>query len=145
MIKTAMLMMMFMVATSAYGQDVDRSEDVRMLGDCSGCIFDGADFSERKLTGINLEESRLNAVDFHAAQLNIAIFNESVLRDVNFASANLRGASFTGSTLIDVSFDGADLRGAVFEGVVLENTNLQSALLCNTQMPDDSMDNSDCN
>jgi hypothetical protein len=37
------------------------------------------------------------------------------------------------------------LRGAVFEGATLDNTDLQPALLCNTQMPDDLMDNSDCN
>lgn len=71
MIKTAMLMMMFMVATSAYGQDADRYEDVRMLGDCSGCSLDGVGFSERKLTGINLADSRLSAVDFHKARLNM--------------------------------------------------------------------------
>jgi uncharacterized protein YjbI with pentapeptide repeats len=114
MIRFPLVVMIIMIATSAYAQEAEIPEEVRMLGDCSGCSFDGADFSDRKLTGINLEESRLNAVDFHAAQLNIAIFNGSVLRDVNFASANLRGASFTGSTLIDVSFEGADLRGAVF-------------------------------
>jgi uncharacterized protein YjbI with pentapeptide repeats len=125
-------------------QDLDWSADVKMLGDCEGCVFNGQDFPERRLVGINLVSAELSNIVFDGAAMNIAIFDGASLRGVRFVGMDLSGASFVGSTLIDVTFDGADLIGAVFEGATLVLTDLQSARLCNTQTPDDILDNSDC-
>jgi len=134
-----------LVCTSAaLAQTADRSADVKMMDVCAECIFDGADFADRKLMGIKFVSARLSDVVFDRAPLNIAVFDGAVLRGVSFDGADLKGASFVGTRLFDVTFEGADLGGAVFEGAVLEQTDLRSGRLCNTQVPGDVMDNSDC-
>lgn len=129
----------------AWAQEADRTADMRGLGDCRGCVFDGQDFSDRRLMAIDLGGARLTSTAFDGAGLGIAVFDDAHLIAVSFDGADLRGASFVDARLTDVTFAGADLRGAVFEGAILERTDLQPARLCNTQMPDDEMDNSDCN
>ena len=131
-------------AVDAAAQDPDHTAEMRQLGDCHGCVIDGQDFSDRSLMGINMSDARLTATLFKRARLGIAIFDGATLTGVNFDGANLRGASFVGARLVDVTFAQADMRGAVFEGAILEHTDLKPGLLCNTQMPDDEMDNSDC-
>ncbi|OSP52873.1 pentapeptide repeat-containing protein [Pseudoruegeria sp. SK021] len=131
-------------SVAAGAQETDRTEDMRGLGNCQGCVFEGHDFSGQRLMGIDLGESKLSDIHFDRAGLGIAIFDGAKLASISFDGADLRGASFVGARLVDVTFENADLRGAVFEGAFLERTDLQSALLCTTQMPDDEMDNSDC-
>ncbi len=131
-------------ALAADAQENDRSGDVKPLGDCEGCTFDSLGFSDRKLMGIDLAAAQLSDIAFDRAGLGIAIFDGARLEDVGFDGADLRGASFVGARLTAVTFVDADLRGAVFEGAILDRTDLQPARLCNTQMPDDEMDNSDC-
>lgn len=130
---------------SAIAQEGNRVADVRVLGNCEGCVFDGQDFSDRKLTGINFVAAQLSDISFERTAMNIAVFDGADLRDVSFIDTDLSGASFVGTRLEDVAFDGADLTGAVFEGAILVRTDLQSARLCTTQVPGDIMDNSDCN
>lgn len=132
-------------ALAAIAQEGDRVADVRVLGNCEGCVFDGQDFSDRKLTGINLVSAQLSDISFDRTAMNIAIFDGADLREVSFIDTDLSGASFVRTRLEDVTFDGADLTGAVFEGAILIRTDLQSARLCTTQIPGDVMDNSDCN
>lgn len=131
-------------AYSVFAQSSDRSGDVKRLGNCQGCVFDGQDFSERKLMGINLASAQLSNTVFDHAAMNIAIFDGASLRGVSFVGSDLSGASFVGAQLENVTFDGADLSGAVFEGATLERTDLKVARLCNTQVPGDVMDSSDC-
>lgn len=139
----AVAAMLFAVPATA--QDIEGSNEMRSLGNCQGCAVEAQDFSDRRLTGIDLGEARLTAIAFDRASLDLAIFDGAVLTDVSFDGANLRGASFVGARLTGVTFAGADLRGAVFDRAILERTDLASARLCNTQMPDDEMENSDCN
>lgn len=125
-------------------QETSDQNQLRMLGQCSGCSLEGLDLSGRRMTGVDLSEATLRNVDFSGTRLNIAVFNNAVLENVAFVSADLRGATFVGARMINVSFEGADLRGAVFESAVLESTDLQAGQLCNTQMTDDTMENSNC-
>lgn len=125
-------------------QDASDTGQLRMLGRCNGCVFKKLDLSGRDMTGADLSGSTFRDVDFTGADLGIAIFDNAVLENVSFEDADLSGASFTGSTLINVSFDRSNMTAAVFEAAILEQTDLQSGVLCNTQMPDDLMDNSDC-
>ena len=133
---------LFVAAADA--QDNDRSVEMRALGNCGGCAFDGQDFSGFRLMGIDLGEARLTDLSFDRARLGVAIFDGANLTDVSFDGTDLRGASFVGARLVDVTFTGANLRGAVFEGAILTRTDLRRARLCNTQMPDDEMENSNC-
>lgn len=118
--------------------------DMRMLGQCAGCILNGNDYREARLTGVQLEDSEITEVSFKEATLSLAIFDGARLTNVNFDGANLRGASFVGAVLVNVSFDGVELMGAVFEGAVLEQTDISEGRLCKTQLPDDIMANDGC-
>lgn len=126
-------------------QSPDLPAQIKPMGQCHDCAIATADMTERALMGVDLARATITDVRFDRAELTISIFNAARLERVSFADADLRGASFVGARLVDVNFAGADLRGAVFEGAVLERTDLSAALLCNTQMPDDEMDNTHCN
>lgn len=129
------------VATAQEARDRDQ---LRMLGQCRGCSFEGLDVSDRRMTGVDLAQAKLRDVDFSGNGMNIAIFDFAVLENVSFSAADLDGASFRGARLINVSFEDSKLRGAVFEDATLVDTELQAGRLCNTQMSDETMDNSDC-
>ena len=131
-------------AAAATSQAADRTADMRMLGDCRSCEFDGRDFTGHRLKGVDLSEARLTRTLFRRAALGIAVFDGATLTDVSFEGADLRGASFVGARLVDVTFADANLKGAIFEGAILKQTDLQLGQLCNTQMPDDAMDNTGC-
>lgn len=134
-----------LVAGPSVAQDASDAEQIRKLGKCRGCSFAGLNVSERVLYGLDLKDSTLRGVAFDGADLSLAIFANAVLENVSFAGADLSGANFAQTRLVNVTFLGADLRAAVFEGAILEETDLSAGRLCNTQMPDDSTDNSGCN
>lgn len=142
------LMFAFVLAlasgVAAHAQEEDRSGDVKALGNCEGCVFENKDFSGQRLTGIDLSTAQLSNVILDNAALNIAVFDGAILRDVSFVGSNLKGASFVGARLENVIFDNANLTAAVFDDAILDGTDLQAAVLCNTQIPGDLMDRSDC-
>lgn len=113
----------------AIAQEAGNQDQLRMLGQCRGCSFEGLDVSNQRMTGVDLTEATFRNVDFSQAALNIAIFDFVVLENVSFASADMDGVSFRGARLINVSFDDAELRGAVFEDVTLIDTGLQTGHL----------------
>ena len=128
----------------ATAQEVGDRDQLRMLGQCRACSFEDLNVSCQRMTGVDLTEATFRNVEFSGSALNIAIFDFAVLENVSFASAELDGASFRGARLINVSFEDAALRGAVFEDATLIDTDLQAGYLCNTQMPNETMDDSDC-
>lgn len=117
-------LVLFLSASSVAAQEASDASQLRMLGQCQACSFEGLDLSESKLTGVDLKESTQRAIDF--------------------AGANLGGASFRGARLVNVTFEGADLKAAVFEDAILEGTNVTAGRLCNTQMPNETTDNTEC-
>lgn len=119
--------------------------EMRMMGQCEGCVINEARYEAARLTGIQLSESQISDVAFDGASLSISVFDGARLTNVSFNGANLRGASFVDAILVNVSFKDADLQAAVFEGATLEQTDLSTGRLCKTQMPNDAMDNSGCN
>lgn len=131
-------------ATSVAAQEASDASQLRMLGHCQACSFEGLDLTESKLTGVDLKESTLRAIDFAGANLSIALFDFAVIENVSFDGADLGGASFRGARLINVTFVGADLKAAVFEDAILEGTDITAGRLCNTQMPNETTDNTEC-
>jgi uncharacterized protein YjbI with pentapeptide repeats len=119
--------------------------EMRMMGQCAGCIVSNTSYVDARLTGIQLRGSEISDVVFNDATLSISIFDDARLTNVSFDGANLRGASFVDAVLVNVSFVDADMQAAVFEGAILEQTDLTTGRLCKTQMPDDEMNNSGCN
>ncbi len=134
-----------LVANMGAAQEVAVPEQLRMMGQCSGCVIEDLDLSGSRLTGINLKESTIRNVDFSNAALGIAIFDSATLENVNFGSANLTGASFSDARLINVTFDNANLKAAVFEDAILEDTDLAAGITCNTQVADETTDSTECN
>ncbi|MEM9342425.1 MAG: pentapeptide repeat-containing protein [Pseudomonadota bacterium] len=133
------------VSASPSAAQEDRRSEMRMMGQCGNCIVSDLDYSEARLTGIELQDAEIAGVSFSRAALSLAIFDGARITNVSFNGANLRGASFVGAVLVNVSFDGADLMGAVFEGATLDQTDLLTGRLCKTQLPDDTMARSGCN
>lgn len=136
---------MLTVAANTGAAQESAPAEMRMMGQCAGCVLNGNDYREGRLTGVELADSKITEVSFNEATLSLAIFDGARLTNVNFDGANLRGASFVGAVLVNVTFDGADLMGAVFEGATLDQTDLSTARLCKTQLPDDMMANDGCN
>lgn len=128
---------------AAPAQDAGVAE-IRSMGRCVDCVLTGGDYSGARLSGLNLSDAQLTDMVFDAASMAIAVFDGARLENVRFDGANLRGASFVGARLVNVSFDAANLHGAIFEDAVFEGTDLGTALLCKTQMPDDRMASTGC-
>lgn len=131
-------------ALGLQAQEIDWAANIKSLGNCEGCVVDGQDFSDRRLSAINFASAQLDNIAFENAAMSIAIFDGAILTGVSFDGANLGGTSFVGTRFEDVTFVGANLNGAVFEDAIFERTDLGPALLCNTQISGDVMDNSDC-
>jgi len=129
----------------ASAQSAGDEDQLRMVGQCHGCRFENLDVTGERMAGLDLTEATIRNMNFSHTALTIAIFDFAVLENVSFAAADLSGASFRGAHLINVSFEDTDLRGAVFEDAALEETELQAGHLCNTRMPDETLDNSNCN
>jgi uncharacterized protein YjbI with pentapeptide repeats len=140
----AVLLALVFAAGAAMADGKDERASLKMLGSCPGCSFETLDLEGRKLVALDVRRSTFTNVSFEDAEMNLAIFDDAILKNVSFASADLGGASFSGARMTNVTFDGAEMTAAVFEDAILIDTNLQAGLLCNTQMPDQSMDNSDC-
>lgn len=87
--------------------------------DCSRADLASANLEGVNLTGANLMGANLNHADLQYADLENATFVNANLQDTMLQNANLLGANLTGS-------------------------NYQNGFLCNTVMPDGSIDNSDC-
>jgi len=109
-----------------------------------GADLKGSDLTSARLGGIDLRDATLEGTGFVQSDLRIALFNNANLKDANFTGANLKGAFFTG----------ANLKGAFFTEAILTKANLAkaknltdsqigSAKLCGTILPDNSILNRD--
>jgi len=122
----------------------DATSELRLLGHCRGCVLGPASHVRRNLMGIDFRNAVVTGVDFTGSNLSVAQFDGARLIDVVFSGAQMKGASFSNAHLTGVRFDGADLTGATFEGAAMGGADLEPAILCNTQMSDEDLDNSDC-
>ena len=81
----------------------------------------------------------LRFADFSGDELSGGNFTGADLRNVNFQQADLENATFVGANIANTDFSDADLTGANLNG-----TQFQTAIFCNTVMPDGSVDFEDC-
>ena len=116
------------------------------------------------LRGINLSGTDLY-VTLNNASLRGAYFRGSQLCQSKFRGANLAGADFSGASLCKTKFGKADLSYCYFRGAFIEETEfsnanlsyadfrgavgiemayLDSAIFCETIMPDGSVRNDNC-
>lgn len=76
-------------------------------------MLTGADFTNAKMSGVNLQQG----------YLDFAVFRDADLRDADFRAAKLNQADFRGANLAGANFAGAVVSGAQFAGA----KGLQSA------------------
>ncbi len=95
-------------------------EDLRGI-DLSGLDLTGGDFREAILSGVNMENAILPAVDFSKADLS-----KTVLSAAGLSAAKLKDTDLTGANLT-----GADLTGANLDDAICDHANFQRALMAN--------------
>ena len=104
----------------------------------SAYAFDPADL--QKLKGTNACTS---------CDLKNAYLRGTDLASANLMSADLSGANLSGANLIFTEMNGTNLSGTLLKeadlfGANLEGAIMRGAILCETLMPDYSMNDSDC-
>jgi len=90
----------------------------------SGVLLQGADFSNAKMTGIQMSRA-----DARGANLSGVDFTDTNAYGTLFDGADLRGATFENAILSNASFGKfggkwADLAGAHFEGALLSSSDI---------------------
>lgn len=107
--------------------------------------LEGAD-----LWRVHLQEARLQWVNLQGAYLQEAKLQEAWLDKANLQDAILKGANLwkvrmEGANLWNTNLEGANLKEANLKGAKLSNQRqLDSALLCQTTLPDETQSNRDC-
>lgn len=129
--------------------------------DCSECDLSGADLSGsmknanplKTLTDSNFENAAFTGSDIQQANFDCSNLAGAKLdgirsRHPNFNKADLNGADLTNAMLDTPNFFNADLSDASLTGVtwgsITQEVALSGAKLCNTTMPDSTLDNSGC-
>jgi uncharacterized protein YjbI with pentapeptide repeats len=95
-----------------------------------GCRFQGADFENSKLVGVNFAKSDrmflslkfknclIGTSNFSDLDLKGTLFHKCVIRDTFFTQANLMSADFTESDLSGSTFHNTNLSKATFVGAI---------------------------
>lgn len=146
--------------------DIPRLEHI----DLSGSDLTGSYFTKAIAISANFSGALLNMALFDLADLSNANLSGAQLRGANLRYANLEGANFSGADLspqLDTSWlkifhaefeeygGTTELIGAKIAGANFTNANLtdvkmtgvkgaESAIFCNTVMPDGSISNTGC-
>ena len=81
----------------------------------------------------------LRYADLSGRELSGGNFTGADLRNVNLQQADLENATLMGANIANTDFSNADLTGANLNG-----TQYQTAIFCNTVMPDGSVNFEDC-
>ena len=129
---------------------------LRSTNSCIGCDFTavvyatGQKMDDQSLGAVNLTSANLSGLMLRQTNLFGATLVMTDLSNSNLANASLGKANLTKADLTGVNLSGAGLRGTNLTGANLTNASLNSAvdisgaILCNTTMPDGSINNSDC-
>ncbi|NQV22329.1 MAG: pentapeptide repeat-containing protein [Rhodospirillales bacterium] len=138
--------------------------------DLAGSDLTGSYFTKALATDANFSGAMLDTALFDLADLSNADLSGASLRGANFRYATLTGTNFRGADLspkkdtsllryFHAEFEehggATDLKGAVIAGADFTGANLsganmasvkgiESAIFCNTVMPDESISNTGC-
>jgi uncharacterized protein YjbI with pentapeptide repeats len=128
----------------ASGASAFDATDVQSLKDTGKCV--GCDLSRSKLNGLVITTADAT---LDAANLSKADLSDAFLAGISLVSSNLEGAVLVGVHLEGADLTRANLRGANLDGANLTGADLQSAymqgaILCNTTMPDGTINYSGC-
>ncbi len=93
------------------------------------------DLQEVMLPFANFCSSKIEQINFHAADLAYSIFTDVMAQNANFSKANLAYVDFTRGDLENANFANANLVGADFENCNLKGANFKGANLSKTRFP----------
>jgi uncharacterized protein YjbI with pentapeptide repeats len=104
-----------------------------------------AELENADLSNATLEYVHLSHANLEFANLSHADLSHGLLQ-ADFFSADLSYADLTNADLTDSNFNHADLTGANLRGAYDQSLNdpLNGAILCQTTMPNGSINNDDC-
>ena len=106
--------------------------------------LESANLSYANLESAKLSDANLNYVELNDAELRRANLSDAKLRVANLIKANLKKTDLRRANLSDANLSGAKLNGANLSDANLNEVNLDKAILCNTTMPDGTINNRDC-
>ncbi len=109
------------------------------VGEANNALFRGAN-----LTGANLSAANFAGADFTGADLSGTIGDSTNFVNANFTNANLTNANLSSSDLNGANLTNANLTNANLSQSGTQNLILNGAFLCNTTMPDGSLQNPGC-
>ncbi|QQP88164.1 pentapeptide repeat-containing protein [Skermanella sp. TT6] len=110
----------------------------------SGANLTGANLAGSHLFGINLSGAFLYKINLSGASLIEADLSKAALDGADLSEADLVGANLREARLYMANLSGADLSEADLTGARLRDVNLETVTLCNTIMPDGTLNNRDC-
>ncbi len=99
------------------------------------------DFVEYDLTGINLKNADLSAVNFQGAILRNADLRNANLREAFLGEADLSGVKLNSANLVDTTFTDAYLGTAKLNNAKLNNADLSNADLSNADLSNADLSN----
>mmetsp|Transcript_8914 Transcript_8914/g.16029 ORF Transcript_8914/g.16029 Transcript_8914/m.16029 type:complete len:226 (-) Transcript_8914:180-857(-) len=122
----------------------DRVLDLRL------CSFDGADVSQKTLSGALMSDASFKGTNMTEAVMSKAYAENSdftgadmtnaVIDRVNFRNANLSGVNFRNAVLTGVIWDGTNLEGATFEDALIGSQDSKALCLNPTLKGDTRID-----
>jgi uncharacterized protein YjbI with pentapeptide repeats len=98
-------------------------------GDWGGARLRRAQFSDARLTGLNLAEARIEEVSFRGCKLDYANFRHSTIAQVSFEDCVLTGADFQGASIDATLFSHCQLGEADFSKAELSLVDLRGSEL----------------
>ena len=117
-------------------------------------IADRANFDFTDMTGMNgrhisfanasLQQTILDGADFTEGNFEYTNLFRSTTAKTNFTSSTFKWAILTGVDLSEAILTGSDFSFANLYDSKITPKQLETVLLCNTRMPDDSLNNRDC-
>ena len=91
-----------------------------------------------------LSESDLISREQPIIALSGSNLRDADLTGIRLQNVDLRNVYLRDATLAYTELDGADLSDAVLIGAMVNEEELRSAVLCNTTLPDGTVENRDC-
>ena len=149
---------LILVVFGVLAQSALASENLQKLfnkRECYGCDLTQVNLGFKNLRGSRLKKSNFSKAylvyaDLTGANLSNTTLTGAFMNGVNLTNTNLENANFTNTELELANFTSANLQNVNFSGAyllhaIITEKQLMYARLCETVMPDASINNRDCN
>lgn len=111
--------------------------------DAAGCQIEGADFSQKDLTGINFQNAKLGNINGYAADFSKSNFTNTYGECLVLAGANFKECDFANARFVKCYFSSSSLQKAGLRGATFEECNLSGCDLRDCDLSQAIFDQSD--